>query len=44
MATAKIARLPRSAAPLRRPFSNQDEYIEILSGQETFDPSDRCQP
>ena len=33
MATAKIARLPRSAAPLRRPFSNQDRYIETLSGQ-----------
>ena len=33
MATAKIARLPRSAAPLRRLFSDQDRYIGILSRQ-----------
>ena len=32
MATAKIARLPRSAA-LQRLFSNQDKCIEILSRQ-----------
>ncbi|GEM_PF-2579517 len=33
MATARIARLPRSAAPLRRLFGNQDKCIEILSRQ-----------